>query len=297
MKLPGVQLALLILIAMGRHSELETVGNSRQSRDQAMAQLWKKGHLELRDGLPQVSRAIMKKVEDYICSLRSELFAVRLPGPELGRPPAFDWDSLSVVQSQYLLAALTEAATMECVARFRSSISEVRELLSRFSVPDFRARVIGMARLLHRMRNLNALYSRLGPGACISGAMNPNMSGFAEIKDPRTVLADWLANSDLAEAFPPFAFPAAAASSPERNEAGITTSESAGAAAEPIGMHAPELTTANDPGEATELISATPIGGAAPTASPSPTAIAAGAARDEAAATGVDASTQPPLPS
>lgn len=63
------------------------------------------------------------------------------------------------------------------------------------------------------------------------------------------------------------------------------------------GIHAPELTTALDPNEASKLNSSTPVADAAPMAFPSSTTTADGAARGDAAATGVDASPQLPLPS
>ncbi|CAG0950751.1 hypothetical protein PLCT2_00180 [Planctomycetaceae bacterium] len=266
LKLPGVQLALLIMIAQGRHTELKTVGNSRQSRDQAMAELKAKGYVEIRGQIPHISRAILKEVQDAINSIRSELFAFRLRGPALGRPPAFDWDSLSVVERQYLLAALTEAAALESEARFHSSINEFHNLLSKYPVSDLRARVIGMARLLYRVRNLNENHRKLGLEACIRCAMNPKMSGFARIEDPRTVLADWLANSPLAEPFPQLTFPTAVANTQERNEGGVDASASAELAVEPVGNLATEIvdsTIADAPLAAKELEATSSVGGPA----------------------------------
>jgi hypothetical protein len=352
LKLPGVQLAMLTMIAQGRHSELNTVGNNRQSRDQAMKQLWAKRLLEMRDGLPQISQAILKDVADYVGSIRSEIFASRLPGPSLIRPPAFDWIAVSDAHRQYLLAALTEAAILECEARFHVSRNEVRDLLGKVQVPDVRTRIFGMARLLTRVRYLNSNDRKLGLVICIRGAMDLNMGGVAKVKDPRTVLADWIANSPRAEEFPWLPSPAGN-DSPEPAKVSGTgmahekrnpelvgesadaitavsqdtvdkldtlvsneqlgydasnwstsvdqpapdpleqSTSSAGACSAP---HAPEPTTALDPSEAAKLISSTPIDEAAPKASPSSITTANGAARDDAASTGVDASTQPPLP-
>lgn len=357
LKLPGVQLAMLILIAQGRHSELKLVGNNRQSRDQAEKQLWAKGHLEMRDGLPQISRTILKEVEEYVCSIQTELLALRLPGPSLVRPPAFDWDALSNTHRRYFLAALTEAAIIQCEVSFQVAGDHVRELLSKLHVPDLKTRVIGMARLLVCARHLNENNRRLGLRRCVVGAMDLKLANIPRVNDPRTVLADWLANSPWAEEFPRLPCMAENCSvEPSRNSGTDSAAEKKtpelvgkpmidGANADSVagqdtadklktqvsdvqhecdavksatdadqtvpdpqehatlptevspGIHAPDLPTTLDAIDATKLISSTPIDEAAPRACPSSITTADGASRDDAASTGVDASTQPPLPS
>ncbi len=209
LKLPGVQLAMLILIAQGRHYDLKKVGNNRQSRDQAERQLRAKGHLEMRDGLPQISRAILKDVEVYVGAIQSEIVALRLPGPSLARPPAFDWAKLSDAHRQYLLAALTEAAIIQCEVSFQAESEDVRTLLSKVHVPDLKTRLIGTARLLLCAQHLSLGNRERGLKRCIAGAMNLTLGSIPLVKDPRTVLADWLANSPWAEEFPCLPYPAA----------------------------------------------------------------------------------------
>lgn len=199
-KLPGRQMALAVMVALGIH-DFKSIGG-RSGRSAAMINLKAKGVVELKDAHPEIGRAIADEVDKQIALLNFEANGLELKGPTLERPPEFDWHDLPQMQQEWLHAALLEAAVLQCAHRFDRAEKEIRHLLRGVRVVDLGVRTIGFARLLKRATSVSgdATYDRLE--RWLIGVFDPNNTSYPRVKDPRVVLAEWLANSFVASSLP-----------------------------------------------------------------------------------------------
>lgn len=200
LKLPGRQMAIAVMVALGIH-DFKIIGG-RSGLAAAMIALKSKGVVELMDGRPEIGRAVVAEVDKKVASLGVDIQAVQPRGPALERPPAFVWMDLPHLEQEWLHAALLEAAALQCAYRFNRSEKEVRQLLRNARVEEPDRRAIGFARILKRASAVSGRAANDKLEIWLIGAFEPNNFSYPNVTDPRLVLAEWLANSPIAKDLP-----------------------------------------------------------------------------------------------
>ena len=199
MRLPGIELATAIMIALGRGDEVRQIGCSRQGRHKALAGLrekslvlaLKRGWVVDEDWIPGFN----EKLESIRQTLRNDRTAI----PQLEAAPAFDWLKLTNTEREWLHEVLREAAAMQCAESFAMKATEVRLYFDQIAEAGQRRRVLAFARLVKAYSAGCSAFLDQGFENCLKAALNLGGGRLPPVQDPVLVLREWLANSHLAE--------------------------------------------------------------------------------------------------